>query len=243
MADEIKGTVAEEGQVATTEQVPEQQEVVPSPETGEIEKLQAKITELEADNRGKSQAITRLSGLSKGRSADDRSVAQYEHLTKLVELSLQQQSGQFDGTAGSVEDQKRALTTGFQEKMQALEQVGVYESHVNESLETIKDILQSRGFNPDDDNVPEVKEIQALYNDALNKGQRFDSVIAKAVKIVATSKVKDAQPSREEIEKEVRQRIHEEEKKSLKVETGGPLSPTEATAEQRLKARYPTMNQ
>lgn len=243
MADEIKGTVAEEGQVATTEQVPEQQEVVPSPETGEIEKLQAKIIELEADNRGKSQAITRLSGLSKGRPTDGQSVAQLDYLNKKLDLVLRQQSGQLDETAGSIQDKITALDAEHAQKRQAFEQLEVYEQHMAGSLETIKDILQSRGFNPDDDNVPEVKEIQALYNDALNKGQRFDSVIAKAVKIVATSKVKDAQPSREEIEKEVRQRIHEEEKKSLKVETGGPLSPTEATAEQRLKARYPTMNQ
>ncbi len=234
MQDDTTGTVAEvtekieEGQVAETEEVQPQQEVTPSPE-GEIESLRTRIKDLEADNRGKSQAITRLSS-GRAKERDAQAVAQIEHLNKKLDLLMRQQSGQFNETAGSLEQQALRIDAEYSQKKQALAEAEQYKSHVDESLETIKDILQTAGLDPDS-NAPEVLEVQGLFNDALNKGLRMDGVIAKTMKTI-----KAKVPDREKLKEEIRKELLEESKKSrvLKVEknaaSGGPLRDDEFLA-------------
>ena len=244
MDEETNGVVPEEGTTTKTEEAPPQSEDT-QPKTVSIEEFQKLQTELENTRRaqaGSDRMVAQLRKEKERAGSSERSAADSDYLNKKLDLILQQQSGHFDETAGSVQQQLAKLDGEYVQKKQALEQVGVYEQHVTESLETIRDILETRGLNPDDDSLPEVKEIQALYNDALSKGHRLDGVIAKAVKVTAASKGKDAQPSREDIEKEVRQQIHEEEKKSprLKVETGGAESSVSATltGKQKIKAGW-----
>jgi len=245
MEDEIVGVVPQDGTITETEGAPPQPEDTQPTTVGieEYQKLQSELENIKKAQAGSDRMVTQLKREKELAGSNKQAAADTEFLNKKLDLLLRHQSGQFDETSGSIQQQLDQLAGEYTQKKQALEAVGQYSSHAHEALDSIREIFEVAGINPDDESVLEVKEMQALYNQAVQKGERLDGVIAKAAKTVA-SKVRSAQPDEAEIEKRIRQKIHEEEKKSpgLRVDTGAPMSPSEKSSEQRLKERYPTMD-
>jgi len=192
----------------------EESEEPETPAQPEVEKLLARIQELEADNRGKSQAITRLSKTKSQLEAE--MVAKIDYLNKKLDLLMRQQTGDFEPV--SLEQQTAAIEAEYTQKRQALQVASEYQQHAEQSFGAIKEIMEAAGLDINSD-APEVSEVREAWNEALNRGERLDGVVAKAARIV-----KQKTPRVDKLKEQIRKEVLEEFKRSgkLKVETGAP---------------------
>ncbi len=218
--------IAPEGAVTQTEGVEGQPT---PPETQTVDRVKELEQQLEQTRRSQAGSDRMVAKLKEEKEAALAELATLrdDSLDKKLGILAKAQAGTLDESQGSVDQQIARIDAEHAQKRQSLVVKSQYEQHVKESLATVKDILADAGLNPDSD-TPEVKEVQKAWSEAVEKGTRLDSVIAKATK-VAMAKVKSSQPS----EEQVKQKVLEDFKKSsaVKVETGGPSAQSSSRTE------------
>lgn len=219
-------TGAETTVESTQETVPEQEVQEESVETlkeklktleDRNKELEDKKRELEAAHQADTERFTRF----KKEKPQDNLRADIEALNKKVELMMRHQSG--GETADNLEQKLAQIDAEYKQKRSAVESQATYMQHVQESFESIREILAEVGLNPESQDSPEVKYLHEKWDEALKNGKSLDGVVKEASK-VALKKLK-TQPDEKKLKEDVKKEILEEKKKSsaLKVDTASPL--------------------
>ncbi len=201
-----------------------------TPEEIEAE-LAATKEQLENEKKQRSASDKKIRELTR-RGKDDSGVGsnvllpRLEGLEKLVKLSMQRGAAGDFGAPEDLTKQLQAVESETATKLQAAQARESLNSFVDENLSTIEEIFEETGISMDEDS-PEVAEIRDKFRSTVEdissgKGGSFKSIITKASALA----IKRAKGSvdKSAIDKKVKEELHEEKKKSIKVDKGSSQS-------------------